>query len=50
MSIKRTSEAEWKGSISDGSGEIKLGSGASKGSIHSIRGLATTQKRRTPKS
>ncbi|KXK01460.1 MAG: OsmC subfamily peroxiredoxin [Acidobacteria bacterium OLB17] len=31
MSIKRTSEAEWKGSISDGSGEIKLGSGAFEG-------------------
>ena len=32
MAIKRTSEAEWKGSITEGEGKIKLGSGAFEGS------------------
>ncbi len=31
MAIKRTSEAEWTGSVKDGSGKIKLGSGAFEG-------------------
>ena len=31
MAIKRTSEAEWKGSITEGAGKIKLGSGAFEG-------------------
>lgn len=31
MAIKRTSEAEWTGSITDGKGSIKLGSGAFEG-------------------
>ncbi len=31
MAIKRTSEAEWTGSVTDGSGKIKLGSGAFEG-------------------
>ncbi len=28
MNIKRTSEAKWNGSVTEGSGEVKLGSGA----------------------
>ncbi|MBX7061618.1 MAG: OsmC family protein [Pyrinomonadaceae bacterium] len=28
MSIKRTSEAKWNGSVTEGGGEVKLGSGA----------------------
>ncbi len=31
MAIKRTSEAEWTGSVTEGSGKIKLGSGAFEG-------------------
>lgn len=31
MSIKRTSEAKWNGSIKDGKGSVKLGSGAFEG-------------------
>ena len=31
MAIKRTSEAEWKGSITEGKGKLKLGSGAFEG-------------------
>ncbi|CAN5534494.1 OsmC family protein [soil metagenome] len=31
MAIKRTSEAEWTGSIKEGKGKIKLGSGAFEG-------------------
>lgn len=31
MAIKRTSEAQWKGSIKDGGGSVKLGSGAFEG-------------------
>lgn len=31
MAIKRTSEAKWNGSITEGSGDVKLGSGAFEG-------------------
>ena len=31
MTIKRTSEAKWNGSITEGSGKVKLGSGAFEG-------------------
>ena len=31
MAIKRTSEAEWTGSVTEGKGKIKLGSGAFEG-------------------
>jgi len=31
MTIKRTSEAKWNGSITEGSGNVKLGSGAFEG-------------------
>lgn len=31
MAIKRTSEAEWTGSVTEGNGKIKLGSGAFEG-------------------
>ena len=31
MTIKRTSEAKWNGNITEGSGNVKLGSGAFEG-------------------